>query len=518
MPDVFQIRFAAGIDWRMSARIARSPVVSLLSLVLIVLVSCAGGGGGGRDPIEVAFDGEAKLRDRVRAIESIWADAERGDLPRDLTRERLTDIAWAYGELEPIRRAAIEALLSDRTVEGDEDSRTTFLAMLPTEPSPALAEMYIEAIVEREWEGAEAALVRSLSRPLRGVALEDRPEGEILIERGEGRSLDEIVFGVFVATPVEGGSREDDLIARRTREDAWNLLNLVSPDRARVGELIRETTSEDPWLVALRKGESAFGVVPMTGQELAWLVRLGGEEHAGWWGQAKAAHDALGEEDRRDVTLRLLEPLRWARAHRPAWFESSRGTLISDLRARLDGRRVHRRSADQVRRDRPNDEGLDDWLDRLSRLDLVSILVVDEAVQSERVQRVVFEELRADLEDKRSEYGGLIEASENGTLRARAFRPRSSERGGDTVYIAPPDLFINGATSLAFWHLHARDLIGREYAGPSRPDLIGAAASGRTSLVFTSLGHGRIDADIYLPNGAAIDLGEFRESIGESGT
>ncbi len=497
----------------MSARIARNTRVHLVSWALLVLLlsSCAGGGGGGRDPIEVAFNPDAKLRDRVRAIESIWRDAERGELPRELTRERLTDIAWAYGELEPIRRAAVEALLSDRTPEGDEDSRLTFLAMLPTEPSILLAKSYVEAIVEREWVGAETTLVRSLSRGLRAETIEDRPEAVALMQRAQGRTLDEIVFSVFVGTHLEGESREDDLIARRTREGAWNLLNRLSPDRTRVAEMVRQTTGDDPWLVALRKGESDFGVVPMTGQELDWLVRLTSNEHQQWWQSAKDAFDALDEDDRESLALRHLEALRWASEHRPDWVEASLGSLIQTLRGRLSGRKFYRRTADQVRFNRGNDERLDDWLDRLTRLDVLSILVIDDAIQSERVRRVLFKELSADLDDKRSEYGGSIEATADGTLRASGYRPRSSERGGDTVYIAPPDLFINGATSLAFWHMHARDLIGRAYAGPSRPDLIGAAASGRTSIVFTSLGPGRIDADIYLPNGAAIDLGEIRE-------
>ncbi len=481
-----------------------------MTLVACFFIGCAGSDTiRGRDPIQVAFDPEAKLRDRVRAISSIWDDVENGKLPRALARERLSDIAWDYGELAPIRRAAIDSLLSDETAEGDEDSRQTFLAMLPTEPSPEHAKLYIEAIEERAWSGAETALVRSLSRPVRGYELADRPEFAYL-SRDESRSMEEIVFGVFVGTAIEGGSREADLIARRTREDAWNLLNRISPNRDRVGEMIRESSGDDPWLVALRKGEHSFGIVPMTGQELDWLVRLCLEEHAEWWQAAESVYAQLDATDRDEVSLRHLEPLRWASEHRPDWAEASGGSLIEELRGRLSGRRFHKRTADQVRRDRGNDEALDDWLDRLSRLDVLSILVLDEALRGEKVQRLIFEEVQADLKERRSEFGGLIAANADGTFRARAYRPRSSERGGDTVYIAPPDLFIHGATSLAFWHLHARDLVGRSYAGPSRPDLIGAAASGRTSLVFTSLGAGRIDADIYLPNGAAIDLGEIR--------
>jgi hypothetical protein len=44
-------------------------------------------------------------------------------------------------------------------------------------------------------------------------------------------------------------------------------------------------------------------------------------------------------------------------------------------------------------------------------------------------------------------------------------------------------------------------------AGPSDGDILYAADSGRTCLVFTSVASDTLNVDLYTPNGAVIDLG-----------
>ncbi len=494
---------------RHSQTAIRRAVVRLVPVLAMAgaLGACAGDGARRSEPIEVAFDRDQKMDARVRAIRAIWSDVEAGELPRDLARERLKDIFWDYGEWPPVRIAAMEALLSDE--QGAEDTRRMLLLALPTEPSEEIAARIVDLAHEGGWRDAKTALVRSLVRGKSGVALEDRPEARALRELFPDRTLASLAFEVFASTPSKGEDREHDLIARRTRQDAWTLVNLTVSGPEELRQLIASARAagDDPWLDALVRGERELGVVPMSGPELDWLVTLSGDEYASWWDEAREAVASLSDADRRALALRHLEPLRFAHRHRPALFASSRAELLSLARSRLGGRRVVERSADRIHRDRGNDERLEDWQDDLSRLDLLVLLLVDEAVGEARVRRVVFGEVEGDLREKRSEFGGLIRTTDDGGYDARAYRPRSSERGSDSAYIAPPDLVADSVTALAQWHLHARERSSRDYAGPSRPDLLQAARSGRTGVVFTTLGRDRLNCDLYLPIGAVIDLG-----------
>jgi hypothetical protein len=64
--------------------------------------------------------------------------------------------------------------------------------------------------------------------------------------------------------------------------------------------------------------------------------------------------------------------------------------------------------------------------------------------------------------------------------------------------------------ALIHYHLHAQKDRNDEFAGPSPGDLLYSSRSGRTCVVFTTIGKGgRMNADCYQPDGAVIDLGEL---------
>ena len=336
----------AGVD---SPMMPKSGGCRILIVLTALLASCAGQRATD-DPITIAFDPAVPTRDRVSAIRAISADSANGELPADLVRERLKDLAWAYGERAAVRRAAVEALLNDKTPQGQDDARQTLLAMLPTEPNWEIADMIIGASSERKWEGARVALVRSLSRPRRGVALEDRAESSALHALQAGRTLPELVFDVFARTTLDGLGPRDALIARRTRQDAWNLVNLLVPGREDVARMVGNWQGqEDSWIAALRRGERELGVMPMTGRELAWLVELSSDEHRAWWDSVRKVVAGLDERDRTDLALRHLEVLRWVSEYRPAWLVAPRTTLHAEVSGRLGGRHFHKRTVDQTR-------------------------------------------------------------------------------------------------------------------------------------------------------------------------
>jgi len=81
----------------------------------------------------------------------------------------------------------------------------------------------------------------------------------------------------------------------------------------------------------------------------------------------------------------------------------------------------------------------------------------------------------------------------------------------DQRFVASDDMFRYSDRSLVHYHMHANKRDNGKYAGPSATDLVNVMMSGRTNLVFTSLGKRELNIDLYLPSGAVIDLGQIVE-------
>ncbi|MCA9300490.1 MAG: hypothetical protein KDA28_15575, partial [Phycisphaerales bacterium] len=109
-----------------------------------------------------------------------------------------------------------------------------------------------------------------------------------------------------------------------------------------------------------------------------------------------------------------------------------------------------------------------------------------------------------------TEYGGVLEMESEGTARAVVFPPRPRDRTADDRFVASQDMIDYGSTGLALYHFHVQKEVNSQFAGPSLADLETAARLGQTSLVVTSIGRDRLNVDLYQPDGAIIDLGEFR--------
>lgn len=163
-----------------------------------------------------------------------------------------------------------------------------------------------------------------------------------------------------------------------------------------------------------------------------------------------------------------------------------------------------------IQTDGPNRERLSDWADRMSWGDLLTLLVADEAMGSDSVQRKLPDFVRLDREDTSTEYGGVIVTRADGTFDAVLYPPRPAERLGDNQFVASVDMLEQQPTCLAHFHLHVQPRTGSPSAGPSRGDLVQVARSGRTGIVLTSVTSSVLDVDLYQPDAAVIDLGEVR--------
>lgn len=460
-------------------------------------------------------------RDRVAAAREAWAEVESGVRNRDRTREAFKSLAWSSATGEPLRLELVNLLMSDRTEEGSADSLRMARLMLPTERSPAVVRVLARAAVERGWAGALPALVRSYARPSPNVPDADRAERWAIEQLVPGLSAEEAVYAVFLRPGGTPGGGVEDAVLRteeRTRDDAWTLLSRLDTSGRARARLIGEPapSDADPGSVSdmetLRAGLRDLGVLPRTGDELAWLRRLHSHPdkdraaaNAAWWSEATGAVGSLSDPQREGLELRHVEAVRWAATNRPAWLGASREALLVELADRL-GDRDHQ-TRDAPRGQRSRSEKLRDWAERLSWGDVLTTLVVDEAVRGPGVAGDFFDQTGLDRRDTTTEYGGVLEADGQGGMRAVLFRPRARDRIDDDRFVASSDMVVFSDRGLAHYHLQVQDKRLSDEAGPSLGDLMYAAGSGRTCLVLTSIGTDRLNLDLYTPDGEVLDLG-----------
>jgi hypothetical protein len=140
--------------------------------------------------------------------------------------------------------------------------------------------------------------------------------------------------------------------------------------------------------------------------------------------------------------------------------------------------------------------------ERLSKEDLLTLLAIDDAIHRPTTIGDLVRQVELDRKDQSTEYGGVLDGH-----GATLFVPDEGEAGLDRAFIAPRAMFQ--VEALAHFHFHAQAVENAEYAGPSAGDLEYAARFDRVCVVFTSVGRGKLDADVYFPSGVVVDLGEI---------
>lgn len=462
-------------------------------------------------------------RDRVQAAQLAWDEVERGVRVRERTRQALKNLAWSNATTPKLRLTVLELLMSDESVEGSADSRSMARLILPTERSPDAVRIMANRAMIGNWTELVPALVRSYARQSPNVPDNERDERTALLALRPGMNIERIIYDVFLNPSMGSQDVREQAVLRlsqRTRDDAWALLARLDPS----GELRRALIDSDFDLDAeeasrimvadLRAAKRELGVMPDTAMEIGWLSnlrqhpdqrnqRLNGQ----WWAQTAKAVSTLMRGQRDGLALRHLEPVRWASENRPAWLSFDRDGLLGLADERLSNREHHKRK--NQKGEKPRQERLDDWADVLSWGDVLTILAVDDALANPTVADQVFTQRTLDKKDTSTEYGGVIEQDADSGFRAVLYRPRSRDRLNDQRFVASDDMFRYSDRALVHYHMHANKRNNNRYAGPSAADFVNAEMSGRSNLVFTSLGKDELNVDLYFPNGVVIDLGQL---------
>ncbi len=511
----------------------------LLASVLILVTGCASSPPPPPDPgtsLARLRDPDQFVADRVAAADQAVTAAAEGVIRPGDVWETLKTLAWSTGTPDALRRKAVQLLVTAGANADPESIRSFTRLRLPTEPDRAIVAELARAAAQRGWTDATTALVRRLAVPDDNGNPNRRVEAAAILALHPERSLEATVFEVFVHPEVPAVD-DADRWRESVRGEVWELLGRLDRDASvRAALLSAEPARDYPddvgrALACLRKGVRELGVVPDTAAELSWLVRLCGEgvdaqearTSAAWWDQARAAVASVPLQKRLGLALRHIEPVRWASRERSDWLAASREDLLAELRSRLATRSFEFRTADMGSGDRSRSrERLDDWADDLRWADLLAVLVVDEALRDPAVAPDLLRHAELDRGDTGTEYGGIVEAIDTvppgspglvgrsidgGGFRAVLYPPRTRDRIDDRRFIASFDMIRQSDRSLAHYHMHTQTVNNDAFAGPSQGDLVNARTSGRTSLVFTYIGEGQLNADYYQPNGVVIDLG-----------
>lgn len=479
------------------------------------------------DPLLDLRNPSLRADQRADAAREVWSEVESGLRDRDRTRAALKDLAWSRSTPPELRLTAVGLLMSDNSPEGEADSERLATLMLPNEDSMGVIRVLSAAAAQQGWTDVTPALIRSYARP-GNVPDADRPERAALRSLHPNMPVERLVFEVMLA-PGDLGTEAERALSwtDRVRADAWSLLSRLDPTGQQRRSLLASAAPSDDagatLVEDLRAVDASLATLPATADELAWVRALRGRgvdadiaaRNRAWWGETAGAIARLDASQRRGLELRHAEPIRWAAAHRPSWFDADRDALHAALAERLGGRdvRERREGVGVAGGGLTGDERLRDWIERLNWADLLTLLVVDDAVHDPGVLETLATQVELDRDDKSTEYGGVLEPipdDADGAFRIVLFRPRQRDRNDDRRFVASEDMVHYSDRALAHYHQHVLSKRNGRFAGPSRADLAYAAASGRTCLVFTSVGGDRLNVDCYQPDGVVIDLGEIR--------
>lgn len=492
-------------------------------VVLGLLWGCGGGTKVSKDPLSDIQDTSIDARTRVVAVEVAWKEAA-GDPVRVAGVQRsLKTIAWNTSEVPALRVKALETLMNSGDEKVVEDAREMGRLMLAREVSRQVVVYLCKTAGERGWQDYVPSIVRSYSRPSPILIKEaERAENIALRELNPEKAVQEIAFEMFVNPPQMPAAYGVDW-QQRLRADAWDVLARIDRDgelRQQLMERITSVPQTDTLLAQMAVCARDLHAMPTAGMELAWLASLrdpAKKANGAWWSEASGVISRQMQEhsatmgDARYFSLRHVEAIRWASVHRAAWLAMDKSSLLGELRERIKSRKttIRKWGASQA----PYSELLKDTAGQLRWADVLTILVIDDALRTEGVAAMFGRQAALDKKDGTTEYGGTVIARGSGgeaRFEAVLFPPRPGQRRGDQNFVASDDMIGASDLALAHYHFHVQTWANSDYAGPSVEDLDYTAKSGRSCVVLTGVADGVVNVDYYQPDGVVVDLGELR--------
>ncbi|CAN5771994.1 hypothetical protein BH11PLA1_BH11PLA1_04680 [soil metagenome] len=513
---------APALSLRLAASLQRRARIVSIIVMLPLAAGCAASKPQTTAKAEDMLRAPTSTTDERRvALDQIWTDSKG---THEATRERMKSIAWRISNDPSLRLHALELLRDDPQDPGNADTRKMFALMLPSEPAPDVVAFIARAAVAKQWTDLTPALVRAWARPT-GTDDPNRSERAAILTLNPGKTPEQAVFAVY-ATPITGTGMEKDR-NEGARSAAWHLLSRLDPSGDTRRALLAAYTptpgaAADAGLDDLRAAAADLGILPMSANQLSWLREMRrfdakgegapGAARQAWWTETTAAVARLTPAQRQGLAMRHLESVRAITCQHPEWLTWDRAQAIAALGARLKDRKTVQRTGVQENGLSWTSESFDSQQKNLSWADAVTVLLIDDVLQTSPVRAELWKQVERDLKNTATELGGLLEPAPGakGVYTPVLYSPRPASVRGDDRYVAPEELFLAGGMTLAHYHFHAQRLDNHVYAGPGPGDMDFAADQGRACIVVTPIGQGKMNIDYYQLGDVTIDLGVFK--------
>lgn len=451
------------------------------------LAACATTQQQYEDPVMVMQKSEDP---HARMAAARQAEERFADDPRRITA--LQNTLWEWGRFHEERQYAIDQLM-----KLDPEHFPALLARrILVVKNPETIAYICQLAVKEKWGWFTPALVRSWARPLPSNIDEARPEIAAIEALNPGKQLVNVVFEVF--------ANEEDQSSSHEQIAAWRLLwDIASYER--ISELLVTAQPRTPLVADLQAAAADLHSLPIRREGVLRMWHLRDSANEAWWAQARQRVAMLSASQKRGLSLRHMPILLTASDQQ---LSRSREQLSQSIASYLDGQTNHLRG--------PNFDGpMSDYPqrfnqagDKLAWADLLTIDVLLKAAAAPEVRAAFFKQADADLQDNRTEYGGVLGTTADRGYQAVAYPPMY--RKHDMTFI-PSDKMITALyTQLAHYHFHAQHQRNRDYAGPSMGDMRMAAALETHCLVLTFIDRDTLNMDYYQPDGVVVDLGEIR--------
>ena len=463
----------------------------LLSILLAAMATSACSQRTVDDPAKVLGDPKQSTA-RHRAAMSILEDTSS----EEMTTRALKQVLMSEGYSQSSRELAYERL---RSLD-PEGLRRLLEIRLPRSQRLAWRRWLCEVIARERWIDMTPTLIRAWALPIPDWDEEPlrRPERIALVDIYGEESLSKVLLQVMLeANPIT---------AANLRARCWELL-ITEGQREELVVLLTgsDIKSSDGMLRDLQKVARKIGVIPRNREEILWCRALCEPEHAEYLDEVSMAFAALPLQRQDTLELRDLAVIRASYQHEPALLEMSDEQLYQRLDASVRSRDRKVAAASFKGWSKGHSESLHQVKDNLRWGDLVAMLLAVKAVKVPQVLDHIFDYAERDLEEKSTEYGGIITLDSKGRFEVLEYLPRLKQ--GDNRFVATQAMFDAGYTALFHFHNHAQSYDNGQYAGPHLGDFAYARNTRANCLVFTFLNSRTIDVDYYRYGYVVVDLG-----------
>ena len=465
--------------------------VNRLFIMLFILTSC--GSKQLSNPIKVLQETGRSPKVQLKAMDQLQSEI---GLSSDSFQEVLMPLLWKPGYTNQVRMAALERLWS----VDQQGVIRTLRQQLPRLNNWTWLVEVCDWIAKNNITQLREGLISSWASPTMMVQSEkERPEYLALVEMVGNEEVVNLVFNTLVHSSQSW--------KQSYRSRCLELLHRVG-ERDRIVALLEnaEIAEDDAYLQDLRKSFVELGIAPYTREEVIWIRKLASPEYATFWNEAREALSNLDDERRHSLELRDVPVAVSVNRHAPEYMTMGKDEILNTIAGQLKGARYYYETegggtfnerSEQFRTHRS----------RLTWGDAMAIQMMTKALQVPQVRKHLLEYGVRDINDKTTEYGGIIALDEKGRFEILEFEPKV--RHHDRRFNASQQMFDAGYTALFHFHYHAQKYRNGDHAGPGLGDKNYADSTRANCVVLTFVNENEVNVDYYRHGGVVVDLVTF---------